>query len=199
MRKTLAELKKDVVFETGISGKQYLLHTTWGLFSPTKLDDGTKMLLDNVSVNESDNIIDIGCGYGLPGIPLAQIAFRGEAHLVDKDFVAVKYAEKNAKNNGLTNCKVYLSNLFDQVPQETKFDKVFCNLPAKSGRELFDVLLLEARERLNEGGEIYLVAISGLKQFLQKNLEEVFGNHKKIKQSSSYVLYSAKKVKEVEN
>ena len=43
-------------------------YTTWGLFSPRQVDDGSRMLLDFVKISPSDNCLDLGCGYGVLGL-----------------------------------------------------------------------------------------------------------------------------------
>ena len=39
--------------------------------------------------------LDLGCGYGVLGLNMAKSAPDGHTLMVDKDFVAVDYAEKN--------------------------------------------------------------------------------------------------------
>ena len=65
--------------------------------------------------------------------------------------------------------------------------------PAKVGRELLLILLTDARARLRPGGRIYLVTINGLRDFIKRNLSEVFGNYKKVKQGRSYTLAMARR------
>jgi 16S rRNA G1207 methylase RsmC len=92
--------------------------TTWGLFSPRGIDEGTRLLLNYLEVGESDTILDIGCGYGPLGLAMGRVAHKGEVHMVDKDYLAVEYANRNAIANGLPHCKAYLSNGLSKVPQD---------------------------------------------------------------------------------
>jgi 16S rRNA G1207 methylase RsmC len=70
---------------------------------------------------------------------------------------------------------------------------VVSNLPAKSGRELFDIIIYDAKERLRSGGKFYVVTISGLKEFVKKNFKEAFGNYEKVKQGRNYTVALAVK------
>jgi 16S rRNA G1207 methylase RsmC len=179
-------LKKDIVFTAPLVGNNLVFHSTWGLFSPKSIDEGTQLLIDRVEVKPSDVILDLGCGYGPLGLALAKHVPQGSVHLVDKDFVAIEYAAKNAQANNLDNAKCYLSNGFDQVPAGQKFDIIVSNIPAKIGKELLIIFLNDAKDRLNPGGKLYVVTISGLKDYIKRNLTEVFGNYDKLKQSKTY-------------
>ncbi len=193
MKRPIEELKKDIVFDAAFHGRNFTFHSTWGLFSPTHIDEGTRMLMDCVDVRPGDSIIDIGCGYGAPGIPFAALAPQGKVHMVDKDFVAVEYAKKNCSINHIANAEAYLSNGFSAVPHGISFDTVVSNLPAKSGRELFDIILHDAKSRLKPGGKFYIVTISGLKEFVKKNFKDVFGNYERLKQGKRYTVAAAVK------
>ena len=119
---------------------------------------------------------------------MAASAPEGTTHLVDKDFVAVEYTQKNAKINQLANVEVYLSNGFSAVPEHSRFDTVVSNVPAKAGKELFYLYFYDARTRLKPGGKFYVVTINGLRQFIKRAFTEVFGNYKKLKQGKDYTI-----------
>lgn len=191
----LEELKKDRFIHAKIRGAFFDFKTTWGLFSPEKIDEGTLILADAISVAEDDVILDLGCGYGALGIPLAKSAPKGMVHMIDKDFVAVEYAKKNAELNGVKNVSTYLSNGFDNVPKDVRFNVIVSNLPAKISKEFFWILFEEARQRLVEGGAFYVVTIAGLQRFTEKNFKTIFGNYELLANKGTY--FAAKAVNAV--
>jgi len=70
---------------------------------------------------------------------------------------------------------------------------VVSNVPAKVGREMLTILLCDAKARMNPGGEIVVVTINGLRDFIKRNFREVFGNYKKLKQGKAYTVARAVK------
>jgi len=183
----LDRLRQDIVYSENICGQQLKFHSTWGLFSPKGLDEGSRLLLNHLQVNPDDDTLDLGCGYGPLGLTLARLAPHGTSVLVDKDFVAVEYSRKNARINGIQNVDIFLSNGFDQVGQR-RFDLIVSNLPAKTGKELYYLYFYDALIRMNPGARFYVVTISGLRKFIQKAFIEVFGNYQKVKQGRTYTV-----------
>jgi len=185
-------LKEDIVFRAILRGFPLELHSTWGLFSPRAVDVGTHMLVQSLTLRPPQLMLDLGCGYGAIGLSMAKSCPDGEVHMVDKDFVALAYAAKNAQINHLDNCRIYPSNGFSAVPV-TGFDTIAANLPANVGRELLTILLHDARQHLNPGGQLWVVTIAGLRQFIRRNFEEVFGNYEKVRQGKTYTVALARK------
>lgn len=188
----LAKLRQDIVFSDRLLGHDLMFHSTWGLFSPKAIDDGTRMLLDFLPVKPDERAIDLGCGYGPLGLAIAKSAPQGHCTLVDKDFVAVEYAKKNAALNRINNVEVLLSNGLDQVPPRN-FTLAVTNLPAKTTKEHYYLFFNDIRERLEPGGRFYVVVITGLRQFIARSFKEVFGNHDKVKQGQFYTVAMAEK------
>jgi 16S rRNA (guanine1207-N2)-methyltransferase len=189
-RDYLDKLRQDIVFSETLCGHPLQFHTTWGLFSPKNVDEGSRLLLDHMQVNRDDDTLDLGCGYGPLGLTLARMAPEGNSVLVDKDFVAVEYSKKNAAVNKIDNTSIFLSNGFDQVG-DRRFDLIVSNLPAKTGKELYYLYFYDALARLNPGGRFYVVTISGLRKFVARAFDEVFGNYKKVKQGKVYTVAMA--------
>ncbi len=162
-------------------------YTTWGLFSPRVIDEGSQMLLDYLDIKPCYDCLDLGCGYGVLGLYMARSATRGHTLLVDKDFVAVEYAEKNRLLNKIDNANCSLSNGFDHIPKQ-QFDLIVSNIPAKVGKELLYIYLIDALEYLKPGGSFYIVTITGLRQFFKRGFHEVFGHYEKIKQGKTYTV-----------
>lgn len=183
--------RKDITFRQEVLGKPFDFCTTWGIFSPEKLDDGSLMLLDHIDFQADDCSIDLGCGYGVLGMTAARECPNGQHLLIDKDFVAVEYAKLNCQKNQLSNARVQLSNGFNEVDKDQHFSLVMSNLPAKVGKEQHYLYLLDAYERMHTQGRFYVVTINGLRQFMKRAFGEVFGNAYKVKQGKTYTVTMA--------
>lgn len=186
-RSYLEAQRRDLLIEDTLRGQALRFHTTWGLFSPKAIDEGSRLLLDYVEIGRGESSLDLGCGYGPLGLTLARLAPEGRHLMVDKDFVAVEYAQRNAKLNRIENARALLSNGFDQVG-ERNFDLVLSNLPAKTTKEQYYLYFYDALLRLNPGGRFYVVTITGLRKFIAKAFQEVFGNYDKLKQGRTYTV-----------
>jgi 16S rRNA (guanine1207-N2)-methyltransferase len=191
-RAEIDKLRKDIVFDATLCDQQLSFHTTWGLFSPREIDEGTRLLLKHIEVDKNMNCLDLGCGYGAIGLTLAKLASAGTTTLVDKDFLAIEYAKKNAALNGITNTDILLSNGFDQIKQK-HFDLVVSNIPAKVGNELMSIFFYDAHSQLTTNGRIIVVTINGLRSYIKRVFTEFFGNYSKVKQGKNYTVSMAVK------
>ena len=185
--KEVKQLREDIVFNETLKDIPFVFHTTWGLFSPRNIDEGTLLLLKYLDISENDDCLDLGCGYGPLGLTMAKLAPNGKTTLVDKDFKAIEYSNSNAELNQIKNAEALLSNGFDQI-RERKFDVVVSNIPAKVGNELLSLFLYDAYKQMKPGAKIYVVTITGLRKYIKRNFIEVFGNYKKLKQGPSYTV-----------
>jgi len=137
------QIRQDLTLQSIQRGHPINFKPTWGLFSPKAIDAGSQLLLDFLKIEENDNCLDLGCGYGILGLTMARSAPLGKTVLVDKDFVAVNYSEKNRRLNNIDNAECYLSNGFDQIPDQ-QFDIIVSNIPAKVGKEMLYIYLFDA-------------------------------------------------------
>ncbi len=188
----LDRLRQDIVFSDNLLGHDLTFHTTWGLFSPKGIDEGSRLLLDHLEVRPDDRAIDLGCGYGPLGLAIAKSAPAGTCLMVDKDFVAVEYANGNAKRNHISNAHAMLSDGLKHIPDQS-FTLAVTNLPAKTSKEHYYLFFNDIYEHLEPGGRFYVVVISGLRQFIARSFEEIFNNHRKIKQGKQYTVAVAVK------
>lgn len=185
-----SQLAADLHWEDVLAGQRMRFVTTWGLFSPRRVDSGSRLLLDLVETRPEDHCLDLGCGYGVLGLTLARQVPQGHCLLVDKDFVAVEFARRNAVLNGLERVECQLSNGLQQI-RERRFDLVVSNLPAKVGKELLTLWLLDIHEQLNPNGSLVVVTITGLRRFIERGFRDVFGNYEKVKQGKEYTVARA--------
>ena len=183
LREYNRKIRQDLLIE--YQGLEF--YTTWGLFSPRTIDDGSRLLLDHLELEPTDDCLDLGCGYGVLGLCMARSAPQGHTLMVDKDFVAVDYAERNCRHNKIENASCLLSNGFKQIPAQ-QFDVIVSNIPAKVGKEMLYIYLFDALDYLKPGGAFYIVTITGLRLFFKRGFSEVFGNYEKIKQGKTYTV-----------
>ena len=181
---------REIAFRAELRGTSLTFSTTWGLFSPKGIDAGTHLLIEHLDIQEGGTCLDLGCGYGAIGITLAKSVETSTVYMVDKDFVAVDYARKNVEQNRLQNCHVLLSNGFSHLP-DIQFDLIVSNLPANVGKELLQIFLADAKRYLKPNGRLYVVTISGLREFIKRNFMNVFGNYRKVKQRNTHTVAMA--------
>ena len=187
----VAGYRNDLFVETHFREHSLRFQTTWGLFSPKSIDEGSKLLLSHIDVYEGDDCLDMGCGYGILGLALAKVASKGKTLLVDKDFVAVDYTHKNIQLNKLSNSESRLSNGFSAIRKDEKFSLIVSNLPAKVGNEMLSLYLADAYKHLKPGGRFVVVNIGGIRHFIKRGFKEIFGNYDKIKQGKIYTVSQA--------
>jgi len=189
-KKYIDTIKKDYVIKEKIRGHELTFFTTWGLFSPKEIDQGTMLLLKTIKLADEKKILDLGCGYGPIGITLAKANPKAQIDMVDSDFVAVQYAEKNVLSNDVKNTNIYLSNMLRDT-KEANYDLIVSNIPANVGKELLHIILNDCFEKLTPNGRVVFVTIKGLREFMKRNLKEVFGNYEKLEEARGYTVSMA--------
>ncbi len=186
------KIRQPLTVKTEIGGEHLVFETSFGVFSPKEIDEGTRLLLNHLEVAEGDDCLDLGCGYGPIGIWMARKSKTGNVVLFDKDFVAINHAKANIIKNGVNNASAELSNGLSALKDE-KFDLIVSNIPAKVGNEMLYLFLYDTLHHLKPGGKFVVVTVNGLRHFCKRTFNEVFGNYKKVKQGKTYTISSATK------
>jgi 16S rRNA (guanine1207-N2)-methyltransferase len=127
-----------------------------GVFSASRLDPGTALLIENLGLGRSDRVLDLGCGWGAVGVAASRSSPAGEVVLVDVNRRAARLAEQNLARNAVTNASVRVGRGFEPIGSET-FDVVVTNPPFRAGREPLLALLAEVPGHLRPGGRLLLV------------------------------------------
>ena len=186
------KIRQPLAIQTTLQGENLVFETSFGVFSPKEIDEGTQLLLKYLEVEQGFDCLDLGCGYGPIGIWMARKSKTGKVIMVDKDFVAVEHAKTNIQKNKVSNASAMLSNGFSALNEE-KFDLIVSNIPAKVGNEMLYLFLYDAYYHLKPGGKFVVVTVNGLRHFCKRTFNEVFGNYKKDKQGKAYTISSATK------
>ncbi|MGE0792897.1 MAG: class I SAM-dependent methyltransferase [Candidatus Woesearchaeota archaeon] len=184
-----SDLRQEEI-KVKINNKEIKLLSASGIFSKTKLDTGTKCLLENYEIGKAKKVLDLGCGYGIVAITICR-EHNVEMFACDSNQRAVDYTIKNCKKNKV-DVKVFLSDLFSKL-NET-FDLILTNPPYVAGRETCFKFITESFEHLNKDGELQLVARhqKGGKM-LELKMQEVFGNVDVLGKQSGFRVYRSKK------
>lgn len=143
-------------------GHRLTFRAAAGLFSSNVVDDGTKLLLEHLPSREPKTVLDLGCGYGALGLPIAKRYPAAGLLLVDRDTLAVEWSRRNAESNALLNVDARPSLGYRDVEPERRFDWVLCNVPARIGEEAIGYLMGEGARRLEPDGELRVVVIRDL-------------------------------------
>lgn len=179
-----------------LRGSEWTFLTDRGVFAFTAIDPGSRLLVEAMTVEPSDAVLDLGCGYGPVGLAAASLAPHGSAVLVDINARAVELAQENAHRHGLSNVEVLQGDGCAPVAGR-RFDVVLTNPPIRAGRQTLRRLVREAWEHLRPGGRFYFVArtAQGAKT-LAKDVAAVFGDVREIERRGGYRVYAA--VRQVE-
>lgn len=179
-----------------IGGIELKFETLPDLFSPKKLDSGTRLLLESIADVKPTyhRALDWGCGWGAIAIYLAKYQPSSSITAVDSDIAAIKTTTTNAQLNGVDSIDIVLSHGYDEIDRGSKFDLIASNPPTHRGREVVEGMISESFDRLNQKGVIVLVVEARLKPWVSKQLKKVFGDHKLISRSNKHVVLMATKV-----
>jgi release factor glutamine methyltransferase len=144
-----------------------------GVYEPAA---DTYLLLDAITINPTDSVLDVGCGAGLASLVAASKAKRVVS--IDISFLAVRNTSENLRKNGLEqNVSVLQSDLFIGLSDDVKFTMMMFNppyLPADGmntemdhaliggpeGSELTERFVKEAAIHMVNNGRLYVVVSS---------------------------------------
>ena len=156
-----------------------------GVFSATKIDAGTRVLLVEAAKpsKHAKLILDIGCGYGPIACVAAKRAPRAQVWATDVNSRARDLCAANAERLGL-NVAVAAP---DDVPQDLRFDLILSNPPIRVGKKNLHALLELWLDRLAPGGRAELVVQKHLgSDSLQRWLNEQGWPTKRLISRSGY-------------
>jgi len=137
-----------------VFGMVFSLDTDSGVFSRDGLDFGTCVLIEALP-EITGRALDLGCGWGASGIPVAKKNPTAKFVLTDVNTRAADLARKNAAKNGVSNVEIVTGDGYENVTGT--FDVIFTNPPIRAGKETIYGFFKDAREYLNEGGSLYIV------------------------------------------
>ncbi|MDI3517604.1 MAG: rRNA (guanine1207-N2)-methyltransferase [Thermotogota bacterium] len=174
------------------NGHVYHFRTPSGVFGFGRIDRASRVLIENARI-KGKRLLDVGCGYGVIGITLKKEHPHLELFMSDINRRAVEFAKINAKENNIE-AEVRWGNLYEPWRGET-FDMILSNPPITAGKRVWERLIREAPNFLNNGGLFQIVAFHNKGgRRLKEIMRETFGNAKEICKDGGIRVYLSEKV-----
>lgn len=176
-------------FKTRILGQEITINTSSGIFSAKEIDFGTRLLIENAKIH-SENLLDLGCGYGIIGIAAKKMHPHINVTMVDMNERAIGVAKQNCKSNNV-DALVLKSDIFSNPEiNSRKFDTILTNPPFSAGKKVCFDFIEQSANHLNKGGLFELVAPHNKGgESLKKKMLEVFGNAGELSKKSGFRVY----------
>ncbi|MEU8278694.1 class I SAM-dependent methyltransferase [Microbispora bryophytorum] len=131
------------------------LETDRGVFSPERIDPGTRVLLETVPPPPAEgDLLDLGCGYGPVALTMASRAPKATVWAVDVNRRSVELCARNAKSAGLDKVR---SVHVDEMPEDVRFRAIWSNPAIRIGKAALHEMLTRWLGRLTPDGSAYLV------------------------------------------
>ena len=168
--------------------------TDAGVFSKMRVDYGSGVLIKKMpDVNfPSNNILDVGTGYGPLGLFAAKFWPTQTVEMVDVNQRGLDLAKKNAELNHIDNVAIFVSDVYSNIAPEKKYGLIVTNPPIRAGKTEVSNILSGAKSHL-VGGGVLLVVIQKKQgePSARKLLTKTFGNCTVLKRDKGYYVLQA--------
>ena len=148
--------RAEVAFEA--AGREFRLVSASGVFSASRLDPGTAVLLDEAPLPGAETegaLLDLGCGWGPITSVLAAGAPNVTIYAIDVNQRALGLTRENAERVGAAGRVLAMEP--GAVPATVGFAQIWSNPPIRVGKAELHELLLRWLPRLVPGGTAWLV------------------------------------------
>lgn len=160
------------------------------IFSHRKIDSGA-LALTEVAITEaeeSDALLDMGCGCGAIGISIGINQNLSRVCFVDSNSRAVYITEKNCQINGLQNYEIILSD--SGIEEKCGFTIFTGNPPYFSNYKIAELFINTAYKALKAGGKAFIVAKTATWHY--EFMKAMFGNAEIINRRGYGIVKSVK-------
>ncbi len=138
-----------------LAGQIYELTTSNGIFSPERIDAGTRVLLANSPpAPPGGNLLDLGCGWGPIALTLALQSPHATVWAVDVNSRALDLVRRNAEAAGVFNINAVTP---EDVPADLSFMSIRSNPPIRVGKNELHGMLEFWLPRLEPESDAWIV------------------------------------------
>ena len=191
---TPTSVSKERLISFEVCGTKISLYTDNGVFSKSRVDEGSLLLLKNViPLHLSGRILDLGAGYGTLGLSIALTSPEARVDLADVNTRALHLCEKNARLLKVDQRVTCLqSDIYSNI--EGPYDSIVVNPPIRAGKKVTYQMYEGAKQHLSDGGSLYLVIRKAQgAESASKYIKELFGNVTLLDRKKGYLIYQARK------
>ena len=172
-----------------LMGEEMALESAPGLFSPERVDRGTRAMLSVAAFAPGLRVMDLGCGCGVVGILAAKKCGAEGIWMSDIDPLAVEIARRNAEANGVPGVHIARSDGFQSV-DASGFDLILTNPPYQSDFKVAKGFIEKGFNRLKPGGRLLMV--TKRREWYKNKLIAIFGGVK-IHEIDGYFVFEAER------
>ncbi|AOT06955.1 methyltransferase [Pseudoalteromonas luteoviolacea] len=181
------------IFNVKVAAQSFEAVSVPGVFNHGKLDAGTELLLNNLSIPHNGNVLDFGCGAGLIATFMLNERPNLSLFCLDVSALALYASEQTLKMNGHAGHFI-LSDGLGQVTE--KFDAIVSNPPFHTGLNtdysIAETFLANAKHMMKKGASLQIVANSFLKY--PPIIEQHFKHFKTDTKNTKFAVYQAQTV-----
>lgn len=129
------------------------IYTDNGVFNKKGLDFGTRVLLENLDIENKNSFLDVGTGSGVIGFYLL-LSGKEKVDMIDVNNRAINLCKIGLKKNHIKG-NVFNSDAYLNVTDS--YDMIISNPPIHAGKEKVYEIVRGATNHLNDKGELWLV------------------------------------------
>jgi 16S rRNA (guanine1207-N2)-methyltransferase len=181
------------LIHTNLRGQSFTFLTSSSVFSKKRVDTGTRLLIETMTLPETGYVLDVGCGYGAVGIVAATL--NPDLHIVmtDVNTRAVNLAKQNIEKNKAINAEARNGYLYEPV-KEHMFNCVLSNPPVSAGMETVKAIITEAPQVMADKATFQMVIRSKIgAKTVPSVFNSTFGNFAVLARESGYRVLMAEK------
>ncbi|MFC6314064.1 class I SAM-dependent methyltransferase [Lapidilactobacillus achengensis] len=152
-------------FDFTLLGQSLQLTTDRGVFSRSRVDYGTVVLLNSsaallaalAAIKPDFTCLDLGCGYGPVGISVAKAYPQAQVTMVDVNQRALDLAVENARVNQVADQVTILASQAYTALTDQRFDLILTNPPVRAGKAVVRDFLTSGQQHLTDQGQLLAV------------------------------------------
>ena len=150
----MRDFSQEVVFRDG--ERLLRLRTRPGVFAHRRVDAGARALLETMTIEAGDRVLDLGCGSGAVGIAAALRADGVALTAIDSSARAIEATQWGCRANQVPQWQTFLDDT-GAIDAPGTYDVALTNPPYYSHQRIAEVMVAGCLVALRPGGRLSIV------------------------------------------